>query len=243
MVIEYWKAFGASVRGPGHARKSIANQDAFRAVHHFWGDVVVVSDGVGSLPTSDYGSATACRAVIESAKMWNEMNSDTNTLIEQIHTKWLSLVKPFDPNSCSATCLFAIRPVKGPIVLGMLGDGLIGVLKNNDEFIEFNEDKNEGFSNQTNALTKTTPANLWQTAFIPQEDCSAIVLCTDGVADDLIPEKREGFVRHIYHQGGKNNIIKATRDLRKMLENWPVPKHSDDKTLVCYYRHQEGLWQ
>ena len=239
MITTYWKAFGASVRGPGHARKFIANQDSFRIVHHFWGDVVVVSDGVGSHPTSEYGSSAACRAVIESSKVWSEMNSDTNKLVELIHKNWLSLVKPFDPNSSSATCLFAIRPAEGAFVLGMLGDGLIGVIKTDDEYLEFCDDKNDMFSNQTNALSEITSVDLWQTALIPQEDCSAIVLCTDGVADDLHPEKREEFVRHIYRQGEKNGVITSSRDVRIMLESWPVPKHSDDKTLVCYFRIRE----
>ena len=30
--------------------------------------------------------------------------------------------------------------------------------------------------------------------------------------------------------------VTASRLAREMLENWPVPKHSDDKTIACLFR-------
>ena len=239
MVATRWKSFGASVRGPGHLRAGAPNQDSFRIVKRLWGDVAVVSDGVGSRPTSEYGSAAACRAVVCTAQNWKEMNDDRERFVSGIHKKWLDCVKPFDPNDSSATCLFAFRPTEEQIILGMLGDGLIAVLKTDGSYMELCENKNNGFSNQTDALSENTQICQWQTAAIAQEECLAVLLCTDGVSDDLVPERRADFAQNIYGQGQTLAAVTATGELRKMLENWPVPKHSDDKTLVCLYKCQE----
>lgn len=234
-----WKSFGASVRGPGHYRACIPNQDSFMMKYGSWGNAIVASDGVGSRPASHYGSQAACRAVINAARNWMEMNDNAEKLVDQIYTNWLSSIKPFSPGDCAATCLFAIRPTEGKIVIGTLGDGLAGILKTDGSFLEQNEDKGYSFSNQTTALSERTTIQQWKTSLITQEECAAILLCTDGVADDLLPEKREGFVRHIYQQTQKMSLVTATRNLRKMLEKWPVPKHSDDKSLVLFYKCQE----
>ncbi len=238
-MVTRWKSFGASVRGPGHYRACIPNQDSFIKKAGSWGNAIAVSDGVGSRPISHYGSHAACRAVINAASNWMEINENTETLLEQIHVNWLSGVKPFSPGDCAATCLFAIRPTEGQIVIGALGDGLAGVLKTDGSYFELCEDKGYSFSNLTTALSERTTIQQWKTAIITQEECAAILLCTDGVADDLLPEKREGFVRHIYQQAQKTSLVTAKRNLRKMLEKWPVPKHSDDKTLVIFYKCQE----
>ncbi len=238
MVTVRWKSFGASVRGPGHVRVCVANQDSFRVASHIWGDVAVVSDGVGSCRNSEYGSIAACTAVVRTAESWNEIHN-IDALAVQIHTSWLDHIQPFKPKCCAATCLFAIRPAEGRMILGMLGDGLVAVLKTDGSYMELCEDKDDRFSNQTAALSEKTPLEQWRTASIAQEECCAVLLCTDGVADDLLPEKREAFVRHIYTQGQKFAAVTVARELRRMLENWPVPKHSDDKTLVCLYQCQE----
>ncbi len=58
-----WKSFGASVLGPSHITEGLPNQDAWMSFHHTWGDGIVVSDGVGSKPFSNFGSDAGCLAV------------------------------------------------------------------------------------------------------------------------------------------------------------------------------------
>ena len=241
MAVTRWKSFGASVRGKRHARACKPNQDSFSIIRRKWGNAVVVSDGVGSCSMAHFGSCAACRAVVFAANMWLEMNDKTDALVEQIHANWLSFIKPFAPENCAATCLFAIRPIEGQIVLGMLGDGLIGALKTDGSYFELMEDKGDCFSNQTTPLSECTTIQQWKTRLIPQNECNTIILCTDEVADGLLPERRAEFVRQICQRGNNYSFSGASRGIRKMLENWPVPKHSDDKTLVCYYSIQEEL--
>ncbi|OQC13280.1 MAG: hypothetical protein BWX73_02456 [Lentisphaerae bacterium ADurb.Bin082] len=235
-----WKAFGASVRGTSHICACLPNQDFFIIARHLWGDVIVASDGLGSRPTSEYGSKAACRAVVQAAWNWKNMKGDTERLLAQIHKNWLACVEPFEPQKSMATCLFAIRPAEGQIIFGMLGDGLAAVITTDGAYKELVDDKEDSFSNQTDALSEKTQTKHWRIASVAQHECCAVLLCTDGVADDLLAKKRGDFVRHIYEQGQQLASVTMARELRKMLEGWPVPKHSDDKTLVCLYRRENG---
>ncbi len=239
MVTVPWDSFGASVRGRGHVRMFTPNQDSFRIINRSWGDVAVVSDGVGSCPTSEYGSAAACRAVVCAAEKWVRNNGEVDTLLADIHTKWLAGIMPFSPEKSAATCLFVIRPnEKRIMLLGMIGDGMVAVLKKDGSFIALSEDKDDCFSNQTCSLANNTQISQWRTQLLDQDECIAAVLCTDGVADDLPPSKRKGFVKQLYKHGRAHSAIGKKRGLRKMLENWPVPMHVDDMTLVCLCNYQ-----
>jgi hypothetical protein len=93
-----------------------------------WGNVVVVSDGLGSKPHSEHGSKAACLAVFEAAKSFRN-NPDANIvdIMRLIHANWLVKIAPFSPSDCLATCLFAIQ-IEGIISLGRLGDGMIAAL-------------------------------------------------------------------------------------------------------------------
>lgn len=240
MGITFWKSFGASVRGPGHIAEGLPNQDAWMSFHHYWGDVIVVSDGVGSKPFSNFGSNAACLAVgcaasacrFKSERFQNGINR--NFLFEQILYYWLSYISPLEPRDCSATCLFAFRSGDGLIHLGMLGDGLVATLKSDSTVISLSEDKGHGFSNITTALTLSTSPNEWRYFSLPEEDCMAVLLCTDGVADDL--ENYDGFVTGFIEAHCSIAEISANRRTREMLEKWPTPKHSDDKTIACLFR-------
>lgn len=234
-----WRHLGTSVRGPGHVRAGVPNQDAFHVHSYKWGDVAVVSDGVGSCPASEHGSSAACRAVVESIESWTLEGADVNALLERIYCNWLKWVKPFRPCESAATCLFAFRPVEGDMIFGMLGDGLIAILKNGGSYVELCDNKEDCFSNQTAALSAETRTAQWRVTVIAQEECNAVLLCTDGVADDLRPESREAFVRWVFEKGQPLSIVSMTRGIRKMLENWPTPKHTDDKTIACLFRREE----
>ena len=188
-----WKSFGASVRGPGHIATGTPNQDAWVSFHHTWGDGIVISDGVGSKPLSNLGSKAACRAAEFAAKACcNKTEIDYDTLLNCIKTHWLSRIGPLDPRDCAATCLFAFRLGDGAIHLGMLGDGLAAAIKSDGSVVSLSEDKSQGFSNITAALSPNVSPKDWRYLSLPEEECFAVLLCTDGVADDL--DDVDGFV-------------------------------------------------
>ena len=235
-----WKSFGASVRGPAHIATGTPNQDAWASFHHVWGDGIVVSDGVGSKPFSNYGSNAACMAVgcaamacrIKADIFHDELSRDF--LFERIADHWLSIISPLDPRDCSATCLFAFRIGDGLIHLGVLGDGLVATVKSDASVLSLWEDKSRGFSNITNALTPIVSPKEWRYLSLPEEECIAVLLCTDGVADDL--DNVDGFVSNFIEAHCSISGMSANRRTREMLEKWPTPKHSDDKTIACLYR-------
>jgi hypothetical protein len=230
-----WKSFGASVIGPGHIASGKPNQDAWAPFHHAWGDGIIVSDGLGSKRFSDIGSDAACLAVacaVHACQGKSGIGYDA--LSDQIKKNWLSFIAPLDPRDCAATCLFAFRTDNGVVRLGMLGDGLVAAVKPDGVVVSLSADKTEGFSNITDALSSHMTETNWKWLSFPENDCQSIVLCTDGVADDL--EDADGFVKEFSNAHRHLSSVSATRRAREMLENWPAPKHSDDKTIACLFR-------
>ena len=83
-------------------------------------------------------------------------------------------------------------------------------------------------------MTPTADASNWQTLTLDAGQCAGVLLCTDGVSDDL--EDLHGFARGFASAFATLPATAAARRTHEMLWNWPVPKHSDDKTLVCLLR-------
>ena len=237
-----WKSFGASVIGPGHVATGKPNQDAWSSFHHIWGDGIVVSDGVGSKALSDYGSDAACRAVEQAVHRFSVEARDAkpaaggqySALLADIVEGWLDSIASLDPTDSSATCLFAFRLSDGLVRMGMLGDGCAAAVNRDGSVVSLSDDKTAGFSNLTSALSPSTSEANWRILDVPETECEAVVLCTDGVFDDL--EDVEGFMTGFVRAYRGLAQVTASRQVHEMLENWPVPKHSDDKTIACLFR-------
>jgi len=72
--------------------------------------------------------------------------------------------------------------------------------------------------------------------FAPFAPGDAVMLATDGVSDDLRPDARGGFVRHLVACCTGVDGLEARR-LRKELLDWPVERHTDDRTVaMCMNR-------
>ena len=232
-----WRSFGASVIGLGHVAAGTSNQDAWASFHRVWGDGIVVSDGLGSKPFSDFGSRAACLAVARAVHDYSgNPNVDRAMLADRIKSKWISFLAPLAPRDCAATCLFAFRMNDGVIRMGMLGDGLAAVVKADGSVASLSDDKSEGFSNITAALSPDVTAKDWLWLSIPEEDCQSIVLCTDGVADDLFDVT--GFIKEFCGAHWGLSSVSAARRIREALEKWPTLKHTDDKTIACLFREE-----
>jgi serine/threonine protein phosphatase PrpC len=232
-----WRSFGACVIGPSPIAAGKPNQDAWASFHHIWGDGLVVSDGVGSKPFSDFGSRAACLAVAHSLqRFYGDADADRAVLSELIRNKWISLLSPLTPRDCAATCLFASRMNDGMVLMSMLGDGLVAALKVDGSILSLSDDKSEGFSNITSALSPHATATDWQWLSVSERECQAVVLCTDGVADDL--SDITGFIKGFCDAYRELSSVSAARRAREMLRNWPTPKHSDDKTIACLFREE-----
>ena len=232
-----WEFFGESAIGPLHVKARIPNQDSWMARRYKWGNVVVVSDGLGSKAHSDHGSKAACLAVFEAAKSYqNTPDANIVDILRLIHANWLVKIAPYPSSDCSATCLFAIQN-EGVIILGRLGDGMIATLgETGENHLILSDNKQASFSNYTNSLQQEFKPNQWETAMIESAQCNAVVLCTDGISDDLLPEKQIEFIREFVDEYAGMKRPKRRIAIQKMLNKWPVPGHSDDKTIACLFK-------
>ena len=236
-----WDIFGESVIGSAHIKNNIPNQDAWLGCQFGWGDVVAVSDGLGSRSKSDVGAKAACESVVEAAKAYHNCpDAKIEDILRLIHSYWLVKIAPFDPNECLATCLFVIR-FNGKCLLAQLGDGLIAVCgESSNEDILLNDSKQDSFSNLTYSFCQEFRLDQWQTRTVLTGQCNAVVLCTDGISDDLLPEKQSDFAQELYLSYRDCSSKKRTNDIYRWLEDWPVPGHCDDKTVACLFR-KRGL--
>ena len=232
----FWNSFGISVIGPGHVRNGIPNQDAFAEMHTPLCDCIVVSDGVGSCPLSDFGAKMSCVAVLEAVDEYAKSSvlSDASSLLNMIKIRFLEKIKPYDASECSATCLFSFRR-EDEIFLGLLGDGLVAAVLDNGDICSLSEDKSTGFSNLVSVtMSEKVLVSDWKTLVLPESECVAVLLCTDGVSDDL--NEPDGFIREYLTHCRYNPRERNINETGEMLLNWPVPKHVDDKTIACMYK-------
>jgi len=237
-VTTKWRSFGASVIGPSHVSAMKPNQDAWLRFHHSWGDGIAVSDGLGSKLLSNIGSELACQSVFSAARRTacDKTNGRNLNLVTDIVAQWLSMTIPLDSKEAAATCLFAVRLNDGVVRVGILGDGCAVAVKNDGGLLVLAEDKKKSFSNITIALSTDTRDRHWILSEIPELECRAVVLCTDGVSDDI--EDLEGFMHGLVASNQGLSSVTASRRLFKMIEGWPVPKHSDDKTIACLFQDE-----
>lgn len=234
-----WRSFGTRVIGPAHIDTGSPNQDAWIGFHHVWGDGIAVSDGLGSKPLSDFGSRVACFAVSRAVHSCrNDLLFNQSNLADRIKTKWLALIAPLDPRDCAATCLLALRRNDGFITMGMLGDGLAAAVKADGSVVSLADDKTEGFSNITVALSPNVTSSDWRWLSMTEDECHSIMLCTDGISDDL--SDVDGFVRGFSDAYRYLSSVSAARRVREALTKWPTPKHSDDKTIACLFREESA---
>lgn len=236
-----WSSFGATCIGPAHVQAGIPNQDYWSSFHSVWGDGIVVSDGLGSNSNSDVGSRAVCHSFKVAAL--KVLRGDGEFSPPRFHGMikdlWESSVECLGTQTCGATCSYAMRTQEGVIEIGSLGDGCAAVVTDNGRVISLAEDKSDSFSNLTLGLAPRTKTSDWKTLRLQETECRAVLLCTDGVSDDI--SDLEGFAIDFIDAHASLARVAASRRTLEMLERWPVPKHHDDKTLVCLTRREVNL--
>ena len=202
-----------------------------------WGEVVVVADGLGSRSKADVGSRAACSAVIETAKFMVRQNNPTmENILKLIHAHWLMIIDPYMPEDCLTTCLFAIRN-QNHCLLGQIGDGMLAIIGENDqESFVLSEPGDSAFSNITESLGRQFHPLQWKTRILPVATFKVVVLCTDGISDDLMPNMQLDFAEAVHSEYQATSSRQRTRSIQSWLKNWPVPLHSDDKTIACLHK-------
>lgn len=215
---------GVTVQGDYHD----INQDSYAVYADKDACAIVVSDGLGSKPFSQDGSAALCRAVTELIKNRFLLNMDAKRICRMVYQKWLQLLDGRKVDECCATALFCFL-IQDEVQLFQLGDGLAGVLTATGPMILF-DDKSTHFYNETDCLSSIFDSSRWRFLRFPAEEFRGALLCTDGVG--IFPDTMEGFKQFTtdFISGYANMEINAiTEDIRSWLFDWPG---TDDKTIA-----------
>jgi hypothetical protein len=229
---------GASVRGPAHARQGQPNQDAWLCRIGRRASLAVVCDGLGSREHAAFGSRAACRAVGDAARQWLAIRgAPVEHLLRLVHALWNMRVHALGRDTCATTCLFALADCDTRIVLAQLGDGLAMLKTSHGEAIL---EANERFSNTTTGLGIANDLRAWRVHVATEVTAPAsILLTTDGIADDLVADRRFAFVDHLIDRYGALPTASRSRALAASLRAWPAPLHADDKTVAALWKYNE----
>ncbi|ACN14584.1 conserved hypothetical protein [Desulforapulum autotrophicum HRM2] len=225
------RIFSASVRGVGHIIDNIPNQDAVltRQWEHGW--LAVVSDGMGSRKKSDIGSQCVCKAALNVLK---DASFDTpdRDLVLMIYQRWLNNLGSINPNDAVATCLIAWGQSAGQTRLFQLGDGAL--IFHGQEQGQLSCRHGHAFSNETTGLGISRRYSDWITKeVLLGNNGQGVALMTDGISEDLVlPDL---FVPYMIKTMGRMSRRRGKKWIRKQLENWPTPGHTDDKTLAVIF--------
>jgi hypothetical protein len=113
---------------------------------------------------------------------------------------------------------------------------IVALGKTEENHLTLSDNKQDSFSNFTNSLQQEFVPDQWETATIESAVCNAVVLCTDGISDDLLQEKEYEFAKEFVREYSKMRVYKRKLKIKRMLHKWPVPGHSDDKTIACLFK-------
>ena len=75
--------------------------------------------------------------------------------------------------------------------------------------------------------------NEWRYVFVPAKKIDSVLITSDGISSDLLQGREQEFADELLNDLKREKLLKDKKAyIRKMIDNWPVPKHTDDKTVV-----------
>lgn len=227
-------ATAATVIGPDHNAEGGPNQDALRLRGSRGAWFLAMADGLGSRPLSHVGSRLAVR-VADKYLRRGLFERSPRDAIQDFYRAWLTALPGNNPSSMATTILAASVREDGRCSVVQLGDGLV-LYRTGGDFRVLTGDR-AGFANQTAALGVTRSFGAWQhTTFVLSQPRDGVMLMTDGLADDLRPERLGGFFNRLVGVAEKRSRRSSKRWLTRQLQAWPTPMHADDKTVGLIFK-------
>lgn len=224
-------AAGASVRGPAHELDASPNQDAISVCSRGRGCFASVADGLGSRRSSHIGSKEAVRLARRLALC--DAPLAEKEVAPKLSRAWRAT---FDDryDDYETTCLWAWVDGEGQGLVGQIGDGLL-LIRSQGKFSVLTEQK-DGFGNQTTTLAQVESVGASSADITLTTPGDGVVLMTDGISDDLIPEQLEPFFDAVYRRQQRCSKRRMKRWLETELRQWSTPRHGDDKTIASIFR-------
>jgi serine/threonine protein phosphatase PrpC len=232
------RAAGASVTGPGHLALNEDCQDAHSIKGWRGGWILAVADGLGSRPHSAQGAQVAVRSVQAVARAWDHSSAwrtiPARDVATDIYRRWLKTVPWRDKSMGATTLLVAICDRDGYTRMWQIGDGLVVSVVNGR--VQVLTPERSGFGNETRALGVDTSWSAWHTSdLVLGRSGDALLLMTDGIADDIPQDLVTGFASTVGRELKKRSRRGARQWLRREFTDWATPGHSDDKTLAAIF--------
>lgn len=224
-------AAGASVRGPSHQLDGAPNQDALCVSGSRGGWCVAVADGLGSRPLSHIGSQKAVQLFRQLARQ--RQGIPPGEVVPALRDAWLAHFGD-RYRAHETTCLWASVYASGQGAAGQVGDGLL--LVRNQGVFQVLTDQRQGFGNQTNTLAQAGTQGCYSTVLELSQPGDGVLLMTDGISDDLIPEQLEPFFDAIYQRQLRCSKRRMRQWLTRELHSWSTPRHGDDKSIAGIFR-------
>lgn len=224
-------AGGASVRGPAHTQDGTPNQDALCVSGCNDGWCIAVADGLGSRSLSHLGSRKAVQLFRQLVRLQADLlPEDVGPILRQ---RWLD---HFSSNyrQYETTCLWAKVDARGHGLAGQIGDGLM-LIRSRGE-LQVLGDLRVGFANQTHTLAQADQSLVRSIEFDLVFPGDGVLLMTDGISDDLVPEHLCGFFQAIYQRQRRLSKRRMRQWLTHELNGWSTPLHGDDKTIAGIFR-------
>ena len=224
-------AAGASVRGPAHEQDGTPNQDAICVRPSGKGYFAAVADGLGSRRFSHIGSRRAvelARAISSNVEALGDTSMEN-----RLSSAWReSFGGRYD--DYETTCLWGSVNGDGQGLVGQVGDGLL-LIRSQGRFRILTGQK-DGFGNQTTTLAQAESMGASSAQVTLASPGDGILMMTDGISDDLIPEQLEPFFDAVYQRQLRCNKRRMKRWLETELQHWSTPRHGDDKTIASIFR-------
>lgn len=225
-------AAGATVRGPAHEQDGSPNQDAISVRGCDGGRFIAVADGLGSRRFSHIGSQRAVQLAHEVA-LDRTVSLSSADVPSVLSSAWCRAFEG-EHDDYETTCLWAWVNGCGRGVIGQAGDGL-ALIRSGGRFRILTVQR-DGFGNQTTTLSQADSMGATSSDIALIKPGDGVLLMTDGISDDLIPEQLEPFFDAIYRRQQSSSKRRIKRWLESELQQWSTPRHGDDKTIASIFR-------
>lgn len=238
-----WKVIHSCVQGTSHIKTKTPCQDVvkYRLINN--GVILALSDGAGSAKHSMFGAEISCDTIIDCFTQDFEWyyNADSikvqEKIIHRIRTRLGIKAKSLESlkEDFASTLLFIC--IQGDqIIMGHIGDGIIGAIKEN-ELIPLSKPEKGEFANSTYFTTSRNYHAHFRLYKGKINNILSIFLMSDGAADCLYDKKNERFAKAILSFSSwmkHNNIDDVNRALfENMFKLFPLYTSDDCSFIMC----------
>ncbi len=207
---------------------------------------IFVADGLGSCKYSDQGS----KRVNDIAETWviNELpkykeltDSVANIFYKKLIDAWEDSVLTTEKYYEYDTTFHAAIYYRGSFLVGGVGDGMAVIAIDGEMPTDVIESR-DLFSNVTNSMCTLDVRNIigGHTFKVASDKAYvAVILSSDGISDNLIPEKKLTLPTYFYDSIEEHGINALQTEIEEWLTDWQTEGHSDDKTIAYMILEKE----